>query len=79
MAVEVRTDQPSFASRPAVDLFDASDYVVAVGARPGRTYEVDGDGFLLLENVEADPGSAGRRQVVVLNWLEELRRLAPTH
>lgn len=50
---------------------------MAIGPRPGRTYEVDGDTFLLLKEVEADEGS-GRRQILVQNWFEELKRPVPT-
>ncbi len=50
----------------------------AGGTRPGRTYEVDGDGFLLLKEVAADEGS-GRRQILVQNWFEELKRLVPAN
>jgi serine/threonine protein kinase len=46
---------------------------------PGRTYDISRDGqrFLMVKGATADRASASTSIVVVLNWLEELKRLAP--
>ncbi len=72
LAVRVITE-PSFATEPAVELFDGP-YVDA----SGRYYDVAPDGrFLMIK-----PGwlSAGREAPlrIVFNWFEELKRLVPT-
>lgn len=55
-------------------------YVPLVGATAdsGRTYDVAADGrFLTIK--DAAPDRAPSSIVVVQNWLEELKRLAPTN
>ncbi len=53
-------------------------YVTQLG-NPGRNYDISRDGqrFLMVKGATADPASASTSIVVVLNWLEELKRLAP--
>ena len=47
----------------------------------GRSYDVSPDGrrFLVVKAVESEEGAKGaeRRIVLVQNWLDELRRVAP--
>jgi hypothetical protein len=71
MVVEVETSDEFAAGTPRV-LFDDSyfeylDY--------GRTYDItpDGQRFIMVKEVNPPP----RRIAVVLNWFEELKRLAP--
>jgi serine/threonine-protein kinase len=47
----------------------------------GRTYDVSLDGrrFLMVKEAGADQGDARPQIIVVLNWLEELKRLVPTN
>jgi len=49
---------------------------------PGRTYDISPDGkrFLVIKQAAesgTEDDSSGSRLVVVLNWTEELKRLAP--
>jgi serine/threonine-protein kinase len=50
-----------------------------VNARPSRTYDVSPDGrrFLMIKEVTPEQDAADGKIVLVQNWLEELRRLAP--
>ena len=47
--------------------------------RPGRTYDVSPDGkrFLMIKDAPSATPSAALQLVVVLNWVEELKRLVP--
>jgi hypothetical protein len=58
--------------RPSFESFD-----IAVNA--GRTYDVSPDGrrFLMIKEGSNDPNVAPPTINVVLNWLDELKRLAP--
>ena len=57
----------------------AGPYLSAGGAG-GHTYDVspDGDRFLMLKVIGEEDGMAEPHINVVLNWFEELERLAPT-
>jgi len=73
MAVLVETD-PTFAAGNPEVVFEGQ-YEMTQG---GRTYDIslDGEQFLMMKEVE---GSLETPQIiVVLNWFEELERLAPT-
>jgi serine/threonine-protein kinase len=50
-----------------------------VNARAGRTYDVSPDGkrFLMIKAVTEQQDNAVGRVVMVQNWLDELRRVAP--
>jgi eukaryotic-like serine/threonine-protein kinase len=53
-------------------------YLTNFGANPGRSYDISPDGQrLLLTKPTAASGPAGGSIIVVLNWVEELKRLAP--
>jgi serine/threonine-protein kinase len=57
----------------------AGRYYRGIGSAAGRAYDVSADGKRFLMIKETDPGaSASPRIVVVLNWLEELKRLLPS-
>ena len=73
MAVSVETESTFKAGSPEV-LF-TGNYSVAAG----RNYDIDPDGqqFLMLKDLEGE-SSAPSQLTVVLNWFEELKRLAPT-
>jgi eukaryotic-like serine/threonine-protein kinase len=75
MAVDIAT-QPSFtAGKPRV-LFEAH-YVPPPGTTPNYDVSPDGQRFLMIK--PNDAGDAAPAQInVVLNWFEELKRLAPT-
>jgi hypothetical protein len=75
MAVDITT-QPSFtAGKPRV-LFEGH-YVPPPGTTPN--YDVSPDGQRFLMTKPSDAGDAAPAQInVVLNWFEELKRLAPT-
>jgi serine/threonine-protein kinase len=74
MAVPIMAG-PDFAPGPPVRLFEGTGLMGAGAQGGGRTYDVgpDGSRFLMVRagNQAATP------LVVVLNWFEELRRLAP--
>jgi hypothetical protein len=46
----------------------------------GRTYDIapDGQRFLMIKEGGADQAATPRSLIVVLNWVEELKRLVPT-
>jgi serine/threonine-protein kinase len=46
----------------------------------GRSYDVSLDGrrFLMVKSAESEDSTASRRIVLVQNWFDELRRLAPS-
>jgi hypothetical protein len=50
-----------------------------VSARPHRHYDVSRDGrFLMVRGPEGPPSPPVTQMVLVLNWFEELKRLAPS-
>jgi serine/threonine-protein kinase len=62
-----------------VEVFNASYYIAPTGS-PRSQYDVTPDGkrFLMLPAGPAsDAATAGRRIIIVQNWFEELKRLAP--
>jgi len=70
------TPGPAFAPGRPVKIFEGAGYLGSGAQGSGRTYDVAPDGrrFLMLK----DTGQGQAPQlVVVLNWFEELRRLAP--
>jgi eukaryotic-like serine/threonine-protein kinase len=69
---------PAFAAGPAIKLFAGGDYVGAGSAGAGRAYDLSRDGrrFLMLKELRAAGDTGSPAFVVVLNWFEELRRLA---
>ena len=69
MAVPIGTD-PTFAVGNPEVVFEG-DYANPLG---GRSYDHDGERFLMLKEVEDDS-----RIVIVQNWVEELNRLVPTN
>ena len=80
MAVTVEAE-PSFAVGNPRLLFEAPYHVV-----PGRTYDISPDGkrFLMIKNSSQDreagdivETTARTELIVVENWLEEVKRLAP--
>ncbi len=75
MAVDIRT-QPSFVAGKPRMLFEADGYVQTF---PGRGYDVTSDGrrFLMVQLGE-QPSADMTHAIVVLNWFEELKRLAPS-
>jgi hypothetical protein len=71
MAVQI--DLESGAPGIPQALFDGSPYLLA----SPRNYDVTLDGQLFLV-VKPRPNAEPREVMVVLNWLEELKRLVPT-
>ena len=73
MAVDVRTEPTFVAGKPRV-LFDNRPYVFR---NPGRNYDVapDGQRFLMVQRGK-QPRVEITHAVVVMNWFEELKRLA---
>ncbi len=71
MVADVRTDGDFVVSDPRV-LFEAS-----YNASDVVNYDVSSDGQRFVM-IETDPQGDGRRLELVLNWFEELERLAPT-
>jgi hypothetical protein len=56
-------------------------YFTAPGGNYGRSYDVAADGqrFLMIKEGEgSDQTDAPSSLIVVLNWVEELKRLVPT-
>jgi hypothetical protein len=73
MAVSVGGDDPSTWPKPTM-LFEGP-YVFDVGP---TQYDAARDGRLLMvKPVDAEGDGASRQLVLVQNWFEELRRLAP--
>jgi Tol biopolymer transport system component len=56
----------------------SGNYYVADAARPNWDIHPDGDRFLMIRNPAPTDLAGGTRIVVVENWLDELKRLAPT-
>jgi len=75
MAVDIAT-QPSFAAGKPRMLFQGQ-YVPTAGTFPFYDVSPDGQRFLMLKRPE-QAGGAPMQINVVLNWFEELKRLAPT-
>ena len=75
MAVDIRT-QPSFVAGKPRMLFESDGYVWSF---PGRAYDVAPDGrrFLMVQRGE-QPSADMTHAIVVLNWFDELKRLAPS-
>jgi len=75
MAVEVTTT-PAFSASAPVPLFDIPPYS---NPSAGTPYDVapDGKRFVMLKDGGASNGQDELKLRVVLNWFEELRRLAP--
>jgi len=75
MSVALKTDPTFTASRPKV-LFEGDFYYDRFRTgRPNYDISPDGQKFLMLENSE---GSVSTQLILVLNWFDELKRLAPT-
>ena len=75
MAVPVeRSDGASLVTGPAKALFTGQFYAL----QAGRSYDVSRDGkrFLMIKDAGIET-AAPIQLVVVLNWLEELKRLVP--
>ena len=76
LAVPMQPGSTLKAGRPQV-LFEAAMSVQGVGVRP---YDVAPDGrFFIIRSVQMEGGGGTPSNIiVVLNWLEELKRLVPT-
>ena len=74
MSVPVQSGTSFSAGTPQV-LFEGKYF----SGNAGRTYDVSPDGqrFLMIKDAAATTSSAPSQFVVVLNWFEELKRLAP--
>jgi Tol biopolymer transport system component len=79
MAVPV-TAQPALKVGQPLQLFEGPYFISPTGSlRPQYDVTADGQRFLMLAAGPATDGSGNRpRIVVVQNWTEELKRLAPT-
>jgi len=68
---------PGFSPGRPLRLFEGTGYTGAGAQGSGRTYDVSPDGrrFLMVHSGELNTSPL----VVVLNWFEELERLAPIH
>jgi eukaryotic-like serine/threonine-protein kinase len=68
--------RPTFAAGPALKILDGSGYVGGGRFMSAQTYDVSLDGrrFLMLKRVPSAPPSI----VIVLNWMEELKRRVRT-
>ena len=75
MAVSFQTS-PAFRSSRPFELFEAPYTSGATIAAIATTYDVapDGEHFLMIEGGEEE---VANQLQVVLNWFEELKRLAP--
>ena len=78
MAVSVDTEAAAFGSGTPKKLFKGNYPAPNVGR---ALYDVSRDGqrFLMIKNPAADAGDPAASIVVVQNWTEELKRLAPTN
>jgi serine/threonine-protein kinase len=82
-AILASTGNAAFKSATPVKLFDTRGYFAPTGGAnqrdPGRTYDVSADGrFLMLKDVSVREGTSARQSItVILNWVEELKRLVP--
>ena len=72
---------PTFAAATPTKLFEARGrYYLGGGGAQWRTYDVSVDGrrFLMIKTGGGTDGTAAPASItVVLNWFEELKRLAP--
>jgi eukaryotic-like serine/threonine-protein kinase len=68
---------PNFSPGRPVRLFEGTGYTGAGAQGGGRTYDVSPDGSRFLMVRAGDQSTTPL--VVVLNWFEELKRLAPLH
>ena len=75
MAVQVAT-QPAFAPSKPTMLFE-KEYAASQFPATGIAYDVTADGQRFLMVKEGDQAAAPAQINVVLNWFEELKRLAP--
>ena len=74
MAVDV-TLSPAFVAGTPQPLFE----IQTVPGSPYRHYDVSRDGrFLMVRGPEGPPSPPVTQMVLVLNWFEELKRLAPS-
>jgi serine/threonine-protein kinase len=74
-AVAVQPGSTFVAGRPQV-LFEFAMMVAGGGTRP---YDIAPDGrFFIIRSGQAEAGSIASNMIVVLNWVEELKRLVPT-
>jgi serine/threonine-protein kinase len=69
---------PEWRAGTPAKLFD-NTYAWVIPGFSGRSYDISADGrrFLAIKPAAADPASAPSNLVVVQNWFEELKRLAP--
>ena len=76
MAVSIQTT-PVFRSSRPIELFEGPYISGTTIAAIATTYDVapDGEHFLMMEGSEEQ---GGNQLHLVLNWFEELKRLAPT-
>jgi len=74
MVASIQTNPGFAAGNPAVAVDYANGFIIATG----RNYDVSADGrrFLLIKSALRDQTNASQLHVV-LNWTEELKRLAP--
>jgi eukaryotic-like serine/threonine-protein kinase len=74
-AVQVQTT-PSFTRGAATKLLETRYFV----ANTGRPYDVSPDGqrFLMVKDTAPDSNTTPASLVVVVNWVEELKKLVPT-
>jgi hypothetical protein len=70
------SDGASLVTGAPTPLFTGEYYFV----QAGRTYDVSPDGkrFLMIKSAPSGTPSAALQLVVVLNWVEELKRLVPS-
>jgi hypothetical protein len=76
MAVAVRNDPSFAASKPEV-VFEKRYFMSQGSSVPGRTYDISRDGgrFLMIKEDE----NLLKELVLVQNWFEELKRVAPAN
>ncbi len=75
MAVAVET-QPTFTTGTPQVLFAGSEYPADPAGHQGYDVSADGQNFLMRRSAQ---GIGTTSLHVVLNWFEELKRLAPTN
>jgi hypothetical protein len=71
------TATPSFSSAAVTRLLDGTGYNGAGRYGSSRTYDVGGDGRFLMIKLGPRDAAASPSLIVVHNWFEELKRLAP--
>jgi serine/threonine-protein kinase len=79
MAVPVRMDT-TFSFEPAVELFESRYFITQATRALAYSYDVGPDGrFLMIEPPGATAGADESGSIVIVqNWFEELKQLAPT-